>query len=341
MTSPPFPTISVVVPTHQRRECVLRLLRCLATQDVADAAIEAVVAVDRSTDGTAEAVDAFEAPYRIERVEAPSPGRAAACNAGVAAAAGEIILLLDDDMEPTPSCLRRHLDRHHADERACVMGAVPVILDGSSSYVERYVAAKFAAHSTKLAQFGRPAVLRDFYSGNASIRRSVLDEVGLFDPSFTQYGNEDLELAFRLRSTGVSLQYEPEAVAHQRYTKSFMDLGRDSVGKGRTAVLLARLHPATFPELRLAEVTMPSPRWRSGRSILLSVTGGRSDLLIRFAGLLEHLGVGQHPLFYSFLLDCLYWAGAMTALGESGLTETLEPLERELRRGPIDLLLHR
>jgi GT2 family glycosyltransferase len=335
--------ISVVVPTRQRRDLVLRLLGALREQDLAMTAIEAVIAIDRSTDGTAEAVAEFPAPYRLLTVTPARPGRAAACNEGIAASHGDVILLLDDDMEPVESCLRRHLQRHRGAARCCAIGAVPVRTDTNAPFVERYIAARFESHLAKLSAPGHAFVLRDFYSGNASIRRAVLEEVGGFDESFTVYGNEDLELAFRLRRAGVELQFDPEAVAFQRYTKTFVELERDNLAKGHTAVLLATTHPETFPELNLAHATGMSRRWRSVRSVLLAAARSwppSVEIVIRASAALERTGIGRARVFYAFVLDYLYWAGVTAALAEGAGEGSLGAVASELQRGPIGLLLH-
>ena len=75
--------------------------------------------------------------------------------------------------------------------------------------------ARFAAHLARLAEPDHVYVARDFYSGNSSLRADVLRELGGFDESFIAYGNEDVELALRLRMAGVTLRYDPEAVAYR------------------------------------------------------------------------------------------------------------------------------
>jgi GT2 family glycosyltransferase len=339
------PLITVVIPTHQRRDSLLRALAALARQDAVSAeSIEVVVSIDRSTDGTAGAVEAFDAPYALRSVSGAGPGRAAACNAGIAAARADVILFLDDDMEPTPSCLARHLSQHPPRSRLCVMGAVPVRLDESSAPVEQYVAAKFDVHLAKLARSDHSFVLRDFYSGNASIRKDVLEEAGGFNESFTLYGNEDLELSVRLRAADVGLRYDAQAAAYQRYTKSFGDLARDTVEKGRTAVLLASTHPNTFADLQLAQFGARSTLWRTVRSPMLAAARRwpRSvTVALRVTQRLERAGAWKGPVFYAFVLDYFYWAGVGAALADFAPSGALGVLTTELRRGPLGLLLHR
>ena len=50
---------------------------------------------------------------------------------------------------------------------------------------------------------------------------------GTFDERFTAYGNEDLELAYRLERSGVRLTFAEEAIAWQHYEKTLEQLVRD------------------------------------------------------------------------------------------------------------------
>src|SRR5712692_238288 len=112
-------------------------------------------------------------------------------------------------------------------------------------------------------------MLRDFYTGNFSIRREVLLRVGPFDEDFKVYGNEDLELFVRLTNAGIRLIYSAEALAYQHYEKDFAGLAKDKIAQGRTAVLLARKHSDTFVYLKLSTYRQSSLKWRVLRAMLL------------------------------------------------------------------------
>ena len=264
-SGPGTPTLSVVVPTHQRCELLNGLLRGLQGQTLPAEQYEVIVIVDGSTDGTCRLLSEFDAGYTLRWRWQPNAGRAAACNAGIALARGELVVLLDDDMQPTPSHLEAHLSAHAGAARRAVMGAVPIVTPPGADAVVRYVARKFSRRLEALARRRSGFILPDFYSGNVSIRRDVLNETGGFDEAFTMYGNEDLELWYRLRSAGVDLAFSETALAYQRYVKDFRALARDNIEKGKTAVLLASKHPAAVPEMKLSALA----RARLRRRILL------------------------------------------------------------------------
>ena len=319
------PRVSVVVPTFNRRASVERLLNALGTQTLPAEAFEVIVAVDGSDDGTRELIEAFLSPYRVQALWQPNRGRAVACNLAISAASGDVLVILDDDMEPEPGCLAAHETAHRDGRRRCVMGAVPIKEKASS--LQRYVARKFAAHHRRLANPTHRLTLRDFYSGNVSIPRTLLREVGLFDEDFAVYGNEDLELAVRLRAAGVAIDFDEAAAAKQHWAKTFNQLARDTVAKGRTAVLLAMKHPEALPELQISRFANVGPVARPLRGSLLAASrfpAFSHSLVWLTATLLEWMRFPRMTLYYRFVLDYFYWVGVRTALREHGFEARLD-----------------
>jgi GT2 family glycosyltransferase len=338
------PLASVVIPTHQRREVLRRALEALRAQSADASSYEVVVSLDACSDGTAAMLDSFEAPYRLRRVSPTRRGRAAACNAAIAAAEGEILIILDDDMRVVEEFVARHLSHHPPGSRLCVLGAVPVELGPDSSRAARYVKEKFDLHLARLADPDHLSRPRSFYTGNASLRAASMREAGGFDESFGIYGNEDVELALRLRAAGVGLAYDPGALARQEYGKDMGGLQRDTLEKGGTTVLLARAHPEVFGQLRLAAPDDSSRPWLALRALLLWSTRhfpATSRVVFAAGSALERAGLWRWPLFYRAALDYAFWAGVEAALDESQDRGELGRLAGELHRGPIDLLLHR
>jgi GT2 family glycosyltransferase len=311
--------ISVVIPSFQRRDALQRLLRGLQRQTLEAARFEVVVGVDGSGDGTREMLETFQAPYRLRWVWQANAGRAAACNAAVRRAEGDLVVVLDDDMEPAAGLLDAHRREHAPGSRRCVMGAVPIAVEDSAPPHVRYVATKFNQHLARLARPDHRFVIRDFYSGNASLRREELLAVGLFDERFRAYGNEDLELAHRLVANGVQLAFSAEALARQHFDKSLRELAKDETAKGRTAVLFAEQHPDALPGLKISAVRAQPVHRRAARRALLWATGRfrrTPNLVLRAAVIGERLAPDRLQLLYGFTLDYFYALGVEGALSE-------------------------
>jgi GT2 family glycosyltransferase len=258
-------------------------------------------------------------------------------------AGGEILIILDDDMQVIPEFVERHRAHHPPGSRLCVIGAAPIELDGASPRAAHYIQARFNNHLDNLAEPGHSFMPREFYSGNASLRTEAMREVDGFDESFTAYGNEDVDLSLRLQAVGVKLRYDPDALARQEYDKGLIALAGDTFEKGHTAVLVARAHPSVFRALRLSSPRENSRPWLVARSALLAVTRrwrGITEAVFRFAALLERVGLWRQPLFYRATLDYAFWAGVDAELSKTANEGELDHLAAELHRGPIDLFLH-
>jgi GT2 family glycosyltransferase len=315
-----YARLSVVIPTWQRRLSLARMFTALARQTLPCSQFEVVVVVDGSTDGTQEWIAQQRPPFPVRSAWQQNRGRAAACNHGVRLANAEIVVLLDDDMEPYPTCLAAHLRAHADRSHLGVVGGVPIPNHERASPTAAFVRAKFNRHLTRLAEPGHQFSLRDFYSGNFSIRRTLFLALGGFDEEFKIYGNEDLELSIRLLRAGVSLMYVPEACARQWYDKDFAALARDTLAKGQTAVLLARKHPDSRDQLKLGSDSVVPWRRRLLRGWLLRASRRwprTPQVVVQTTRWLERVRAPGLTRWYDFSLDYFYWLGVGLTTGST------------------------
>jgi len=316
--------LSVIVPTRGRRESVHRLLKSLAEQTLPAAEFEVIVVVNGVRDGTEEMVQTFPSAFQVRALWHEPPGRAAACNAGSRAAAGSILLFLDDDMEPGRVLLERHRAAHAGGTNRGVVGAAPIATDASSLPVVRFRSEGFQYKLERLAARASPLRFNDVYTGNFSVRCSTFLRAGGFDEHFQAYGHEDYELALRLQGAGIELYFCAAAEARQHYTKEFRDFARDIIAEGETAVLLAAKHPAVLAELPLARWRTRSRKARIRLGVLLAATrcwSGFTDLVIRYVEIRERRTSPENPdlyRLYRHVLDYCYWLGSSRALRERG-----------------------
>ncbi|MFL5617301.1 MAG: glycosyltransferase family 2 protein [Gemmatimonadaceae bacterium] len=320
------PQLSIVVPTLNRRDSVLRLLRALHAQSAPPSTFEAIVVVDGSTDGTLDAVHAHTAPFALRAIDLPRSGRSRARNEGVRSAAGDLVLFLDDDMEPAPGLIAEHLARHDAPDVLGVVGAVPVVVPADAPPIVRYRAAVFARKLGRLATRSDQLAFGDVYSGNLSIRRARLLDAAGYDETFDVYGHEDYELALRLGRDDGRFVYSAAALANQYYDKTLRGLAADVHSEGRTSVLFARKHPEVLPSLTVGRFTNRSRRARLRLAATLLLDRLRPDLPSRLVASVERYERDATPaddaaLFtrYDRLFDALYWIGAERTLREGGV----------------------
>jgi glycosyltransferase involved in cell wall biosynthesis len=346
--------VSVVVPTYQRRDSVCRLLDALALQDMDPRSYEVVVAVDGSTDGTAELLRSLHAPFLTHVVEQPNRGRAAACNLGISRASAALIVLLDDDMQPARGMLRGHLRAHDGAAPRVAVGPVPIVIPPDASPIVHYRAAVFEAKAARLSQPGYIPRIGDVYMGNVSFPRDLFRAAGGFNEKFRVYGHEDFELLRRMMQAGGSLVFASDATALQHYEKGLVELARDVRAEGETAVLFATLTPSAFHDLELGTWEQRSGRHRAVLTRLLRAGvrwAGVTTAIIRTTALVERRRPRFLKRWYDLAFDYLYWLGVVQAPGPVGtafgagmpMTEALRQLigpadsaEREISGTPAD-----
>lgn len=214
--SPPEPpSIDVVIPVHGAWEHTERCLRHLAAQTVAHTAI---VIDNASPDDTVARIrTGFPAVRLVEMGE--NAGFARAVNRGVEAGEGELVVLLNNDVDCEPAFLERLL-APFAD--AGVGSAAPLLLRPGG---ERIDALGIVADPT-LACFvqhqGAPAAIAEEdratrtplgpHGAAAAYRRAALEQIGGFDERIFMYG-EDFDVALRLRAAGWRCAAVPDARA--------------------------------------------------------------------------------------------------------------------------------
>lgn len=102
--SDPRPFVSVIVPTHRRRDLLHRLLESLIAQDWPKDRYEVIVVHNVTDDGTAEMVAEIAASspvpiaYHATHFSGPGPSR----QYGAEHAQGSILAFIDDDCAATP-----------------------------------------------------------------------------------------------------------------------------------------------------------------------------------------------------------------------------------------------
>lgn len=240
--------ISVIVPHYDRFSLLRRCLSGLRQQTDAD--FEIVLVDDGSTDAVAPWLkDWIEHWPRLHWLAlSQNRGRAAARNAGIHAARGELIVFLDCDMEVGPDFVAAHR-RFHLQKGSRFIGQGRII--GTQ-----------AMDHKPLPSVWTDASRARFATGNVSVERGILVRLGGFDEDFSAYGFEDLELGFRLARAGwrslpvsdaVSWHYEPMPAAPDWQA----DLAKERE-RGKGAALFYSKHPCLETRL-LAQLTPLHP----------------------------------------------------------------------------------
>lgn len=233
------PFFSVVVPTYNRVGRLRHVISALEQQAYPAEAYEVIVVSDGSTDGTAAYLDAHRCTMRLRWLAQLNKGPAAARNAGVAKAAGELILFVDDDVVPTPQLLEEHARSHQeAGRDVVVLGPLLTPEGFNMSPWVRWEQEMLMKQYRALLRGDWQASARQFYTGNASVRRSHIVVAGGFDENFRRA--EDVELAYRLADNGLQFVFNIHAAGMHFADRSFRAWLDGACTYGRNDVIFAR-----------------------------------------------------------------------------------------------------
>ena len=301
MPSTPKPDASVVIPTHNRQNLVLRCLRSLEGQTYDLTAFEVVIADDGSADGTVEALESHETPLRLQVLRLGPVGQSAARNAAIEASRGSICILLDDDVIVSPELVSEHLEAHRSGGRIAGIGALAQQpFEGRDWYAHAFARA-WAKHYGRLEH--EPATWRDCYGGNFSVAREGLLEVGGFAAPESVPISKDIEIGFRLEENGYQPTYIQRASAVHDDQKPGTRLLGDVKTQGAGYVALVQLHPKMAPAL-LGWFGVGSPREVALRRLLIALRFPPRALSAVGAVIPSRRG---QDLWYEFVRKFAFW----------------------------------
>jgi glycosyltransferase involved in cell wall biosynthesis len=266
MTEAPKYDVSVVIPSHNRREMLERCLDALARQDVDPGTFEVIIVDDGSSDGATEMVEGLETPYELRLLRQDRGGSAAARNVGIEASAGRICVLIDNDIVASPGLVAAHVAGHARHERALGIGPLTQIPPRARDWFAHTFAAEWDKHYADLRR--RPATWMDCYGGNFSAPRAALLESGGYAAELP--GAADVELPYRLWRAGFMPRLFPEADAVHDDQKVGSRVLKDSARRGRAYLKFAGMHPAAETDL-LGSFQADGSREVALRRILISL----------------------------------------------------------------------
>jgi glycosyltransferase involved in cell wall biosynthesis len=220
MTSP---SVSVILPTYNRSAGVLRALDSALDQIASPRSYEIIVVDNNSTDDTPQVAEraAREHQGRVRWIRELRQGVAYARQAGIDAAAADILAFFDDDVRVSREWVAT-IQRYFREDPdvECLGGKV---LPEWSAPPPRWLTTEHWA-PLALQDFGNePMVVslenpRGLISANLACRRSLVERIGGFSPLFQRVKDgigslEDDEWIRRVWRAGARTKYVPDLVA--------------------------------------------------------------------------------------------------------------------------------
>lgn len=205
---------SVVIPSYNGRHLLATCLASVRRHWPKGLAIEVIVADDASTDGSVAWLAREFPEVRVVALD-ENGGFCRAANAGIAAARGRFVQLLNNDTEVEAGWVEAGLAPFDDPGVGSVAPLVVVRSDPDrvDSAGDGYAAVGWPSkrgHGEATSHWEARAIEPVFGASGSSAfyRAEALQRVGGFDPSFGSY-YEDVDLAFRLRWAGYECVFQP------------------------------------------------------------------------------------------------------------------------------------
>jgi glycosyltransferase involved in cell wall biosynthesis len=214
-----LPLVSVVVATFNRAHMIEQTLRSIAAQTYGR--LETVVVDDGSTDATEDVVERVGAATGLDIVysKQTNAGCAAARNAGVELATGELIVFLDSDDQWLPDAAEAMVDELRASgadfvyapsievyPQAGWRGREVVVLPPAARRPESFAAEHFLDHGVRQGAF--------------MVRRQVFLDLGGMDVSLSHNEDSDFVQRVAIRLTGAYVSLPTVRCYHHLGNKS-------------------------------------------------------------------------------------------------------------------------
>jgi GT2 family glycosyltransferase len=195
------PLLSIVFVTHgDRVEMVKRLLSSMARAE-REEWLE-IIGVDNGSEPSAAAYMRAEHP-RVGVIEnSENVGTSRAFNAGIRRALGEWVMIINDD-SGIPEGMLDRLRRFLRDNPSCDGLALGLKRDQ-----DHFQAIRLRIVNTTKKHPRRKKRATFVGTGNLLIRKSLIEEIGLYDENYFA-GNEDMDLSFRLKRAGARIYFNP------------------------------------------------------------------------------------------------------------------------------------
>lgn len=230
--------LSIVIPNWNGKHHLAPCLEAIRRQTHPD--IEVIVADNASTDGSRSLLAEHYPEVRLIALP-ENRGFTGACNAGMEAATGEFIALLNNDTEVDPNWAAAVLDAFARYPEAGVVASKMLLFNdrdrlhtAGDLYKVNGRLANRGVWERNEGQYDQEEYVFSACGGSSVYRREMLNEIGLLDDDFF-FSAEDMDLAWRAQLAGYRCIYTPHAVVYHHLaatgggvTASFYD-GRNMI----------------------------------------------------------------------------------------------------------------
>lgn len=215
--------LSVVIPHWNAVRFLPTCLEALHRQTYPH--VEVIIADNNSTDGSKELVREQYPWVRLVELDR-NYGFTGGCNAGIRAARGEYIALLNNDTEADPGWAAAVVDAFARHNEAGSIASKMLLFDkrdhihaAGDFYTLDGLPGNRGVWQKDEGQFEQEDYVFSACAGASSYRRALLDEIGLLDDDFF-FSCEDVDLSWRAQFAGWRCLYTPRAIVYHHLSAS-------------------------------------------------------------------------------------------------------------------------
>jgi len=208
---------TVVIPNYNGMKY---LPECLASLDALEEDFAVYIVDNGSTDGSAEYLKSMAAQERRKPLRVcfitENTGFCGAVNQGIRNTETPFVLLLNNDTKVYPGFVRAleecllNQDKIFSASAQVLVMQNPELIDDAGDYYCALGWAFARGKGKRREDYGKPGEIFAACGAAAIYRRSVLEQIGLFDEGHFAY-LEDIDLGYRARIFGYVNRYEPRA----------------------------------------------------------------------------------------------------------------------------------
>lgn len=254
-------TASVIIPTHNRCVSLKRLLLALSLQTYPLDELEVIVVADGCVDETMCMLQTFESNYHLRIFEQPGQGSASARNHGARHAVGNILIFLDDDVEPCPVLVKKHIEIHQKHRSVVGIGYLPPMLSVQHGFFKIQLRTWWEKIFHDMRQPGHRFNYQNLLTGNLSLEAETFTNTGGFDQKLNVH--EDYEFGIRLLKAGMTFVFVDKAIAWHHECSDLNRVLERKYHEGQANILIGRRYPDVINALPLASMMARQSRtWR-------------------------------------------------------------------------------
>lgn len=253
--------VSVIIPTYNRKESLLRLLSTLGKQTILPTEYEVVV-VDDGSDYAASEITERVFPYALRYIRQQNSGATAARNHGVHESRGDVLVFIDDDLTVSEQVLEILAQGCLSQQRALAMGSLFSRSEDLSSPYTRYAIAQ--ADTYQVANPSTPECAEVHFSfcntQLLAVRRSDFLHLGMLqDPTGGWPNWDDVDFGYRAHLAGFRLlRYRDATGEHWDYSLNTLQTAcRRWQRASESAVRLFEEHPGLQPHIPMLHDKTP------------------------------------------------------------------------------------